>query len=300
MKRIIAILLVCMLLGSAAFAAEWPAGRSPSQPYSGNPPVDLTKTMGYIILFPRAKMPASTFCDVLQVFLPREDVELGSGTVRLMRMVDGKPVEVCANEVSEPGQASIRKLTEEELSALMWGGGACVEIHLPVSLEFGVNDYFVSMDEGCFTAAGGRLPSLTIAKPEAWNPVLKGDFGIGGLYYSQGVPEEEPAEEADEGAEAEPEPTQTPKPTKKASEEEEKPVIKAIPEAGDRVDFDLVMGGDAVYAVVYSQNDSVRFAEQEFTRSGHVVGSVIRNDVSWGVVFLNDNGDIIENVDLTR
>ena len=113
MKRIIAILLVCMLLGSAAFAAEWPAGRSPSQPYSGNPPVDLTKTMGYIILFPRTKLPARTFCDVLQVFLPREDVELGSGTVRLMQMVDGKAAEVCSTEISAPGMASIREVGTE-------------------------------------------------------------------------------------------------------------------------------------------------------------------------------------------
>ena len=316
MKRIIAILLVCMLLGSsAAFAAEWPAGRSPSQPYSGSPPVDLTKTMGYIILFPRVKLPARTFCDMLQVFMPREDVELGSGTVCLMQMVDGKPVEVCSTEVSGPGQASVRRMTEQELSALMWGSGVCVEIRLPKSLEFDVDNYFVTMEEGCFTAANGRLPSLTIAKPEAWNPVLQGDYGIGGLYYSEGAPEPEhvaEAEEADEAeettgddiefideaeaeeeAEAEPEPTQEPQP-------EEDPVIKAVPEAGDRIDFDLVMGGGVAYAVIYSENGSVDFAELEYTQSGHVIGKVIRNDVSWGVVFLDADGKIVENLDLTR
>ena len=40
--------------------------------------------------------------------------------------------------------------------------------------------------------------------------------------------------------------------------------------------------------------------ELEYTQSAHVIGRVIRNDVSWGVVFLNENGDIIENLDLTR
>ena len=46
MKKLIAILLACLMLASVAQAAEWAEGRSAAQPYSGVPEVDLTKTMG--------------------------------------------------------------------------------------------------------------------------------------------------------------------------------------------------------------------------------------------------------------
>ena len=337
MKRIIAMVLVCLLLGGSCLAAEWPEGRSAAQPYSGTPEVDLTQTMGYIILFPRAKMPARVFCDRLAIYLPREDVKIGEGTVRLMETIEGEknPVEVCAVDFADEKNVEIRAMSESELTSFMWGGGVCVQIRLPKSLEFGEHSYHVTMDEGCFTAANGTVKSLTIAKPEAWAPVIEGEYGISGLYYGEAVlpeaPEEteEEAEEteeeepiavfdamAEEEAEAEgsdivviaPQPAEAPE--EKAEEEaaEEAPVeeaplevtMKANPEAGDKIVFDLVMGGDAASAVIYSENGSVEFPEPEYAASGRVVGDVLKDELSWSVLFLNAAGDIIERVDLGR
>ena len=98
MKRLIALVLAgLMVLGGMCFAAEWPQGCSPAQPYSHVPEVNLSETMGYIMMFPRTKLPAARFCDVLQMYLPRTDLKLGEGTVRLYENVEGEkePVEVC-------------------------------------------------------------------------------------------------------------------------------------------------------------------------------------------------------------
>lgn len=72
------------------------------------------------------------------------------------------------------------------------------------------------------------------------------------------------------------------------------------PDKGDIVHFDLVMGGDAVYAIPYSENGSVEFETVEFTESTHVTGTVVGDDVQWGVVFLNDESDVIRAFELGR
>ena len=331
MKRIIAMVLVCMLMGCTCLAAEWPEGRSAAQPYSGTPEVDLSQTMGYIILYPRTKMPARVFCDELRVYLPREDVALSEGTVKLMQTVEGEknPVEVCAVDFADEANVEIRPMTEAELTSFMWGGGVCVQIRLPKSLEFGDHGYFVTMTEGCFTAADGAVKSLTIAKPEAWAPMLEGDYGISGLYYGEVVLPEEPEEaeapeeEAEEEEEeiiavfdaieaeeaeaegAEPKPTEEPEPEPEPEEAPEEEVPEEItmvtaPKAGNRIVFDLVMGGDAVAAVMYSEDGSVEFPQQEYAESGRVTGTVLKDEPSWSVLFMNEAGDIIEMVDLSR
>ena len=72
--------------------------------------------------------------------------------------------------------------------------------------------------------------------------------------------------------------------------------VNAMRYTGDRVTFDLLLGGDAVAAVVYSNNDSVRFAEKQYTASGTITGEVTGGDVTWGVVFVNAMGDILDVV----
>ena len=191
MKRLIALVLAgLMVLGGMCFAAEWPQGCSPAQPYSNLPEVNLSKTMGYIMLFPRTKLPASVFCDVLRMYLPRTDLKLGSGKAHLYENVDGgkRSVEVCAVNFSEPGSVEIREMTENELQDFIWGSGSCVEMHLSKSLEFGdkVHDYYVQMDEGCFTAENGSLKSISINNKDAWIPAINGDYGVSGLHYVDG------------------------------------------------------------------------------------------------------------------
>ena len=63
---------------------------------------------------------------------------------------------------------------------------------------------------------------------------------------------------------------------------------------GDTITFELVMGGAAKTAVIFSENDSVRFDEIEFTESGTITGGVTKADVDWGVVFLDANGNTLQ------
>ncbi|MBR1559966.1 MAG: hypothetical protein IJ646_06965 [Clostridia bacterium] len=364
MKKLIALILAgLMALTGTALAATWPEGCSPSQPYAKVDAVDLTKIMGYLILNPRAKLPVSQFCDVLEIFLPREDLTRGQGMLRLYEIMPGatEGTEVCSVDFADPQSVELRLLGEQELSDLMWGGGTCIEIHLPKSLEFGdrVHQYYVLMDEGCFLASNGAVRSLGIFNPEAWQPVIGGEYGISGLYYIDapyvekplGTPEPEMApnegvnnmnaadgasgvdlsyqpqvvgmdgeiiesasglfedaapQGAILGAEDAPAEENVAEP---AAPADAAPVADAAaaggtmatrPDKGDIVHFDLVMGGDAVYAIPYSENGSVEFETVEFTESTHVTGTVVGDDVQWGVVFLNDESDVIRAFELGR
>lgn len=351
MKKLLALVLVAlMLLGGCAFAAQWPEGRSAAQPYSRLPEVNLSETMGYILMFPREKVPANRFCDVIGMYLPREDLALGEGLAHLYEKVEGEsdPVEVCTVDFSNTDSVTIRDMSEKELQDLMWGGGKCVQMNLPKSLEFGeqAHNYYVLMDAGCFTAADGALESLQITSDEAWIPVIEGDYGVSGLYYLDAelpvetetvvaedddddlevstdvgivdVPvveeeSEEDGEEADEAEDApevteEPEATEEPEPTEEPEETEEAAedapldpsqyVVK--PDPGDKVIFDLVIGGDAKMAVFYSDNGSVEFEQIEYDGSAHVEGTVVGTDVQWGVSFFDENDYLFDTLNFSR
>ncbi|MBQ3304207.1 MAG: hypothetical protein IJH03_06670, partial [Clostridia bacterium] len=79
MKRLLALVLVCLLCATSALAAEWAEGLGPDQPLPGVPKIDLSKEMGYDYTYPSAKLKVKYFCNVLEIYLPREDIELGEG-----------------------------------------------------------------------------------------------------------------------------------------------------------------------------------------------------------------------------
>ncbi len=273
MKKVIALILAGLLcLTAVAFAAEWKEGRGPAQPYDGVPEVDLEKTMGYILLCPSAKLPAKLYSDRLQIFLPREDVELKTGKVTIY----DDEGEFATMDVSDENVAAVRPMTEAELGSVIWGGGVCVEIRLPISLTIG-KDYYVKMEAGIFSAADGKVTSLPVENDTAWKPVVQGDYGVCGLYYSAPVDAE--AEESEEEAEIE---------------------YVTTPKAGDTVTFDLMLGGDAKYAVIFSDDASVTFEDTEYSESTTVVGTVAADKLDWGVVFLDDAGEMLEIVNLDR
>ena len=43
MKRLLAMVLICLLCGTGALAAEWAEGLGPEQPLPGVPKIDLSK-----------------------------------------------------------------------------------------------------------------------------------------------------------------------------------------------------------------------------------------------------------------
>ncbi|MBQ8110244.1 MAG: hypothetical protein IJ124_08820 [Clostridia bacterium] len=276
MKKVVALVLVCLFCVASAYAAEWADGLSPAQPYSGKPEINLNETMGYMTLYPnvRRNIVAERFCDVLEMYFPREDIVLGEGNLTLC----DESGEVVKVSFADPNCVELRPLEELELEGLLWGSGSCIEIHLPVSLRFDTA-YYVLMDEGCFSAADGKVVNPQISSQEAWIPQVVGDYGIGGLYYSTPLPE--PADDEEEAA------------------QKELPVeYKSVPEVGDAIHFDLVMGGDAKTAVVYSENDSVLFKDIEYSESCTVTGTITGEELDWGVVFLNEAGEVLYIVDL--
>ena len=297
MKRVIALAIIGMLLMSSALAAEWPEGCSPAQPYTRMKEVDLTQTMGYIILFPRPKVPASTFCDILEIYLPREDIVIGEGQAHLFDTVNGTATEIDTITFGgEESRTAVRKLSETELGWLMWGSGVCVEIPLTKSLEFGEHSYYVTMDEGCFKTEDGTLPSVAISNPEAWQPMVEGDYGISGLFYTESeMPAPEPTKDPEEMVEEEAESAGP-----DLAAEAANGTMTAKPDKGDIISFDLVLGGDATLAIIYSENDSVSFEQVELTESGHVNGRVINDEARWGVVFLDAEGQVLDAIDLLK
>ena len=301
MKRLIAVILVCLLCCPAALA-DWAEGRSPAQPYEGVPELDLSTTMGYAIRYPRDKMPASLFCDVVEIYLPREDIVRGKGTLVVHKGDERLAVVDFADEDS----VTIEPLGESTMNALRWGGGVCVSVQLPVSLSLN-EEYYITMDEGCFRTVDGDIPNPSIIEggAERWVPTFVGDYGISALYYTEGeLPAAETIVEAtEEGAEegSEEETEEAAEPTEAPAEEEAGEVVLCSKvTAGDKVTFDLVLGGNAAVAVLFSDNESVVFDQPEYTASATIHGTVMKDELDWGVVFLDEGGNLLDTVRLGK
>lgn len=301
-KKLIALLLAGMMMAAPVSAAEsgaeaaavpeWGEGKGPAHPYTGVPEVDLDKTMGYVMLYPRVKMPAEHFCDILEMYLPREDVVLGDGKLTLY----DKDGEVFSTSFADADYVKIRDISTEELTGLMWGGGVCIDVYLPVSLRLN-DEYYVQMEKGCFSASDGKVVSLPIETKDAWQPLVTGDFGISSLAYTVGnrnsadagtISAAEAAAAVETGTES------------GASEAAASVEYTRQPKTGDRIRFDLTLGGDAASAIVFSDNGSVYFDPVEFTESCTVTGYVMQDDVSWGIEFVNKDGDILDILDMSK
>lgn len=299
MKRLFAMVLACLLCATGAFAAEWGEGLGPEQPLPGVPKINLTEEMGYDYTYPSEKLPVHYFCNVLEMYLPREDIVLGEGHAHLY---DSTDTEIADIDFANPDQVELRVQQESELLAKKWGSGVCIEMHLPVSLKFN-ESYYVLMDLHCFDAGEGdhMVSNYDLVRPEKpedpyqWTPVLEGDFGISGLfYYAPAAPAEgEEGELVEEAVEAPAEETLE-EGMEEAAPVEEPGEPKYNPVTGDRIHFDLVLGGDAVTAVVFSENDSVFFDKLDFTESCTVTGTVTKDELDWGVVFLDANDEVLQ------
>jgi len=297
MKKLLAVVLVCLLCATSALAAEWAEGLGPEQPLPGVPKIDLSKEMGYDYTYPSAKLKVKYFCNVLEIYLPREDIELGEGHAHLYDSTDTEIVDI---DFANPDQVELRVQQESELVAKKWGSGVCIEMHLPVSLKFN-ESYYVLMDLNCFTAGENHVSNYDLTQKTQWTPVLESDFGIESLFYF--TPPAPPEEEEGEAAEEAPAETAEENPFEKSmTTEEEAPVEEELgepkynPVTGDKIHFDLVLGGDAKTAVIFSENDSVLVSQQDYTESSPVTLTITKDELDWGVVFLNDKDEVIQAI----
>ena len=76
--------------------------------------------------------------------------------------------------------------------------------------------------------------------------------------------------------------------------------LKLTPAVGDTIVLDIVLGGRAKKAVIYSENNSVRFLNNTVTASCTISGTVAAPDLKWSVLFLDDMGNAFDSVNIVR
>lgn len=264
MKRIIAMvwLAALILCLGAAQAAGWHEALGPGQPYANVPEVDLTKELGYMMFYPNRDMSVETVCQTLYIYLPREDVTAGKGVLSLNTAEDGPVLSIGMNDTDSVRQ---RAMSEEELDVWMWGGGSCFEIRLPQTLEFG-KSYFVTMAKNCIVTENG-VGNPAIDTPNAWRFALGGEYAVSGMGYRR----------------------------PQANGQYEESVMTA--QAGDEIGFDLVLGGEAKSAVLYSRDASVDFPTVYFEESSQIKGIVTGDIPAWGVMFFDAAGGQLAQIE---
>ena len=258
MKKIIAltVALALLMIGVQAASAE---AWNPGKPYSNVPEVDLTEQMGYMMFYPNKDMAPEGLCDRMYIFLPREDLEAGDGQLLLFT----EDSEVWRTRMSDESCVQLRMLTEDEKDSLLWQGGMCFEIALPRSLVIG-KTYTVNLERECIVA--GNVSNAQIGGADAWTFEVQGDYGMSAIEYRR--------------------------PLLNGQYED----MVTAPQAGDEVRFDLVLGGEAASAALYS-NGTVHFQPSYFTESGEVVGIVTGDSPSWGVIFMDADGNVVNQAD---
>lgn len=271
MKKAIALVMALMLCAGIAQAAEWEEGTSPGQPYPNMPEINLDEQMGYMMFYPTeksgqgAKMGIESACQRLYIYLPREDVKAGDGTLYLCSE-EVKRGEIWKTSMNDTAAVTQRAIREEELDGLLWGGGTCFEVKLPRTLELG-KTYFINMERGCIVSEGG-VDSPEVGGTEAWRFTLEGDWGVNGMEYRRSL----------------------------GNNKYEEGLL--TPQAGDEIRFDLVLGGDAVAAVVNRfQDESVEFETTYYAESAEVTGVVTKENPQWFVMFLDDAGNELNRVE---
>ena len=280
MKRILAICLALALcvMAPAAFAAEWPEGLGPQKPYSGTPEVDFNETIGYMMLKPRngeSVMPGNV---TLKIFLPRADVQTGSGLLFLHSEKGGVVEEVSI----EPETMKARPMTEKELEAMLWGCGTAFEVTLQNPLQPNQN-YFVQMSEGCISSEEYDVASPAIAGRDSWTFNTNSDNIIEDLIYIREV---------------------------EGSEQPEK--VKDV-QPGDKAVFEIVFGEGAVAAALFCDAGSIDALETYFQKVipvepaegeepeeiAPVMAEIIfpeAGEIKWGVAFLDANGKLVYEI----
>ena len=252
MKRLIALFVALTLLYAVpACAAQWPEGRSAAKPYAGSPEADFTKTVGYMMFYPRTGVEVVGGLRTLFVYLPREDVKAGDGELTLRSDEDRATWTV---KFSDGEYVRQRDMIEAELNGLMWGGGTCFEITLPASVKLN-RHYYVDLGRDCIISNDDTVSNPELSGESAWNFTTEADFGVSEMEYRRG---------STGGI--------------------------VTPAAGDEIRMDIVLGGEAAMAVLY-QYSGADFAETTFTQSCEVTGSVTADDPDWGVLFFDASGN---------
>ena len=259
MKRFIVICLAIMMLCTNAFAAEWAEGLSPNKPYQGTPAVDFNETIGYMMLYPVNGDNINGGELVLKIYLPREDVQAGEGTLKLKSKEDGTVEEV---EVSAETFVA-RPMNEEELNAMMWGSGTVFEITMTKPIDINRN-YYVELSEGAIVSPDYEAVSPDIKRKDAWYFDTMTINYIDKLTYNRVV------------------------------EGKDKPQKVETVQAGDTAEFKIVMDEETAYAVIFCDSGLI-VPETNYFEEGTetTIQFPVEGTVEWGVAFFDSEDYLV-------
>jgi uncharacterized membrane protein len=167
--------LILFALPGMAEASAWSNGQSPSQPYKGVPPADLTQKLGYMVLDPLNKENVNAPLTSLKIYLPREDVKAGAGSLKLYETGAKAPLETIA--LSDASRVTVEKIDSQDLAWLYWESGVCFTIQLKDTLDAD-KSYYASLDQGAIVATdykGVESPALDGQK--GWAFTTNADAG---------------------------------------------------------------------------------------------------------------------------
>lgn len=259
MKKLLVLCLAAMLLGSIAFAAAWDEGLGPNKPYVGTPEVDFNETIGYMMFFPINGSNIDVRVDTLTIYMPREDVDIAEGTLYLYRNGDQLAEEIAVSAET----VTVRPMLEDELEALMWGCGTAFDFKLADPLEINSN-YLVQLTEGAIVSDGYAAVSPAIAGEDAWvfNTVTANY--IEDLSYNRLVEGKDVPEQVDTVA------------------------------VGDFASFDIVLGEDAAYAVIFANAGLIVPSANYFeANAAATVNFPANGTVEWGVAFFDAEDELV-------
>lgn len=259
MKKLFVVFLAVLMLCSVAYAATWADGLSPQKPYSGTPEVDFNETIGYMMFFPVNGSNVDVRVDTLTIYMPREDVNIAEGTLYLYRNGDDLAEEIAISADT----VVVRPMLEEELDALMWGCGTAFDFKLANPLEIN-SKYLVQVTEGAIVSSEYEAVSPAIAGEDAWVfDTITANY-IENLTYNRMV----------EGSDA--------------------PATVDSVVVGDYASFDIVIGEDAAYAVVFS-NAGLIVPEANYFEANATttVNFPANGTVDWGVAFFDAEDNLV-------
>lgn len=262
MKKFFAICLALMLLCASASAASWPEGLSPQKPYTGSPEVDFNETIGYMMLLPVNGETCRPGTMTLKIFVPREDVQAGEGVLYLHSEEDDLVAEIAINAET----MIARPMTEDELAAMLWGSGTLFEITMEKPLEAN-RHYIVQMSEGCIVSPDYDAVSPAIAGKDVWTFNTVTNNYVDGLSFVRIVDGKETAVKAEDA------------------------------QVGDTAKFTVSMDENVVSAAIYCDSGALStttsYMEEGTEAAVYFPAS---GTVTWGVIFFNAEGEVIDNV----
>lgn len=254
MKRLVVICLAVMLLCANAYAATWADGLGPQKPYLGTPEVDFNETIGYMMLYPTNGDNVNVDeLHALKIYLPREDVEVGTGEISVKSKGIGlvEKIEITAETFVA------RPMTEEELEQMMWGCGTVFEIAMSKPLQIN-RDYYIEMSEGAIVSTEYEMVSPKISGRKEWYFNTDTDNYIDKLEY------------------------------KRLVDGKEKPQKVETVQVGDFAEFDIIMDEETAYAVIFCDAGAIIPAANHFEEGVKTtIDFPVEGTVEWGVAFFD-------------